>query len=95
MNIRPLTELLAMTKEKIDEALAPIRASAVRAKVDLKLAEINEKKITLERQVFEALTARELSIDTVLSRMDEYDLADRKSKQLQDLVDKLFAPSKS
>ena len=47
--VKPYKDLIAMTKEKLDEALAPIRASSAKAKATLEVAKIEEKLLELVR----------------------------------------------
>lgn len=88
--VKPFREILAMTKEKLDEALAPIRARSVRAKATLKVAEIDEKMVKIEREINEACASKDPDLDLIVRKIDEYELAERKAKQIDRLVAELF-----
>lgn len=90
MQLKPLKEILAMTKEKIDEALAPVRARQIKAKAELEVAKLQEKLMTLEREIQEACVKKDIDFTIVLSKMDEFDLTTRKVKQFDQLVADLF-----
>ena len=88
--IKPFKELIAMSKDKLDEAMAPVRARAAKAKASLKEAEIDEKLINLETKIHEMCAKKDLDFDSIVNKMDEYELLDRKKAQVKDLVKQLF-----
>lgn len=90
MKLKPLAEILAMTKEGIDAALAPSRARAVRARADMAVATLEEKSVSLERQVFEACAKKDIDFNAVVDLMDEKALVDRRIEQLRAVVAELF-----
>lgn len=90
MQLKPLKEILSSTKEKIDEALAPVRARQIKSAADVRSAQLEEKLLTLERQITEACSTKDINFDKVLDLMDEYDLTERRIKQLKQLADQLF-----
>jgi hypothetical protein len=95
MKLKPLAEILAMSKEKLDASLAPIRARQVKAKAETQVALLDEKAITLERDVAELCARKEIDFDKVITAMDEHDLNERRVKQLRAIVADLFPESKS
>ncbi len=90
MRLTPLAELLAMTKDKIDETLAPIRARQIQAKAELETAKLEERAATLEREIQEACTSKDINFSAVIDKMDEYDLTQRRIKQFRQVVEDLF-----
>lgn len=90
MKLIPFKELVKLTSEKLDEALAPIRARAAEAKATLEIAKIEEKLVNLEREVQTLCAAKELDFDTIIRKLDEHSLAERKAKQIKQLVKELF-----
>ena len=93
MQLKPLKELLGLTKEKLDETLAPIRARQIKSSADTRVAKLEEDQLTLERKIQEACCSKEINFDTVLGLMDDYDLNDRRIKQFKTLVEQLFPAS--
>lgn len=93
--IRPFSELIAMSKEKLDEALAPVRARSARARAAVATADLEEKMLTLERQIHEACADKDIDFDAVIRKINEYELAERKFKQITKLVADLFPPKKA
>jgi hypothetical protein len=88
--VKPFREVLAMTKEKLDEALAPIRARSARAKADMVSARLEEKMVTLEREIHEACATKEIDFDAVIGLIDKYELTERKNTQVKALIADLF-----
>jgi Zn-dependent M32 family carboxypeptidase len=90
MQLKPLKELLKLTKEGLDEALAPVRARQIKASADVAVAKLEEKLLNLEREVTEACSKKDISFDLVLDKLDQYALTERRIKQFEDLVTQLF-----
>lgn len=90
MKLQPFKELIKMSTEKIDEALAPIRAKCMEAKANLKKAQIEESIITLEREVNEMCMDKDLDLDQLLSKLDKVELLERKRNQYTEVISQLF-----
>lgn len=90
MKLKPLAEILAMTKEKLDESLAPMRARQVRAKADLEIAKLEERAVTLEREVAELCAKKDIDFEAVITKLDDHDLNARRMAQLKGIVGDLF-----
>lgn len=88
--VKTFKEVVGYTKEKLDEALAPVRARAAKAKANMAVAEIEENMITLEREIHEACAERDLDFDKIISKIDRYELAERRLTQINKLVADLF-----
>ena len=88
--IKPFKELVAMTKEKLDEAMVPLRVRAARAKADGEIVKLEEKLLGLETKMKEACAKKELDFNAIGDLMDDYDIAERRLSQIKDLVAALF-----
>lgn len=88
--MKPMKEILAMTQQAIDETLAPFRARSIKAKAELELAKLDEELITLERAIHEECAKKEINFDAIITKMDKYELLERRRKQLAGVVDALF-----
>jgi len=49
MKLKPFAEIIALSKEKLSEALAPIRARKVRSQAELEMAKLDDELIRLDR----------------------------------------------
>lgn len=92
--VKPFAEVLKMSKEALDDALAPIRARSARAKADMVSAKIEEEMVGLERQIHEACAEKELNFDKITGLIDKFELAERKKKQVDNLMVELFPVKK-
>lgn len=90
MTLRPYYELIAMAKEKIDEALAPLRANTAKQKAKLKIAELEEKMASQESRIYELCVQKDIDFDKIISAQDEYALMERRKKQLDTIIEQLF-----
>lgn len=88
--LKPFKELVAMSKEKIDEALAPLRASTAKAKATLKMAEIDEKIATLGQKIQEMSTSKEIDFDAIADKIDEIALLEHRKERFAEIVGQLF-----
>jgi hypothetical protein len=90
MKLKPFKEIIAMSKEKLDEALAPIRARKVKTQADMKKAEIDEKIVVLESEVQEMCSVKDINFDNLFERLDKIALFERRKKQYDKVLDELF-----
>lgn len=88
--MKPYKELVAMTKEAVDTLLNPLRVRAAKAKAEGELVKLEEKMITLEKEINELCTKKELDFNLIGDKMDAYDLTERRLNQIKSLVDALF-----
>lgn len=88
--LRPFRELIALSKEKIDEALAPLRASTAKAKATLKQAEIDEKIAVLGQGVQELATSKEIDFDKIADKIDEIALLELRKSRFAEITAQLF-----
>lgn len=88
--MKPFKELIAMSKEKLDEAMAPLRARAVKAKADIEMSKLEGSLITLEREAQELCVEKEIDFDSLFEKMDEAALLERRLVQYKSLMAQLF-----
>lgn len=90
MKLRPYKEIIAMSKEKLDAALAPIRAKKVKAQGELEMMKIEEQLTTLEADVQEECSRQEIDFPHLLSLLDKSALLERRRKQYRQVLEELF-----
>jgi hypothetical protein len=88
--VKPFAEVIAMTAEKLDETLAPIRARAASARADMEMASLEEQMVSIERRIHEACAAKDLNFTTITSLIDQYELTERRHNQINSLIGELF-----
>lgn len=90
MKLKPFKEILKMSKEKLDEAMAPIRAHKVKTQAQLKVAELDEKLVSLEAEIQEMCAKKEIDFDALIKKLDEAAIMERRKKQYDRIVRELF-----
>jgi len=88
--LKTFKELVSLTKEKLDEALIPLRVEAAKNRAQGEVIKLKEKMIGLEARINEACAKKDIDFNTVGDLMDEYDLTERRLKQIEGLVAALF-----
>lgn len=94
MQLKPFREIIAMSKEKLDEAMAPIRAKQVKSKAELEMAKLEADILTKETAIHELCTQKDLNLPKLIDALDEIALLERRKEQYGDVLQQLF-PSKS
>lgn len=90
MKLKPFKEIIAMSKEKLNEALAPIRARKVKTQAEMKKSEIDEKIVVLESEVQEMCSVQEINFDNLFEKLDKIALLERRKKQYDKILGELF-----
>lgn len=88
--LKSYKELVSMTKEKLDEALLPLRIRSAKAKAEGEVVRLEEKLIKLETEINEMSAKQDIDFNAIADKMDSYDLTERRLKQVQGLVEALF-----
>ena len=88
--IKSFKELISMAKEKLDEAMVPLRVRAARAKAEGEKVKLEQKMLELETKINDLCAQKELDFNKIADLMDDYDLAERRLSQVTKLVEQLF-----
>lgn len=88
--LQPFKTLIALSKEKVDEALAPLRASTAKAKATLKMAEIDEQIAAKGQRVQELAASKEIDFDRLADAIDEIALLELRKERFAQIVSQLF-----
>ena len=90
MKLTPYQKLLAMGKEAVDATLAMARAHSAKKKAELKLAELAEQKATLEKELQEECSKKDVNFDAIISKMDAIDTVSRRERQFTQILTEMF-----
>ncbi len=90
MKLRPFKELIAMSKEKLDAAMAPIRARQVKSQAELEKAKLDADILTLESTIAESCTSKEINFPALLEKLDKLALLERRKGQYDKVLAELF-----
>ena len=90
MNLIKYSEIISMSKELKDKALAPIRAKQAAVRFDAKVAELEEKKMDAEAKVQEICSANPLDVDKLIDALDDIAIVERRIKKVAEVKVALF-----
>lgn len=90
IKLTPYQKLLAMGKEAVASALAPVRARSAKKQAELEMCKIEEQISTLEGRVTEACSAYPVSFDTVIEHLNQIALAERRRGQFEKIIEEMF-----
>lgn len=90
MKLKPYKEILAMTKEKINECLAPIRANKAKKRAELEQIKIDEKVTRIESEIHELAAKEDIDFDAIINKLDEVALLERRKSQFDKIIGELF-----
>ena len=90
MKLKPFAELIAMSKEKLAEAMAPIRARQVRSQAELEMAKLDADLLKLETEVQEDCAKESINFPALLDKLDKVALLERRKGQYAEVLSQLF-----
>lgn len=90
MKLKPFAEVIALSKEKLSEALAPIRARKVRSQAELEMAKLDDELIRLEADVQEMCAKEDINFPNLLDKLDKAALLERRKAQYEKVLSELF-----
>ena len=88
--MKSLKEVLGMTKDALNLSLAPIRARRIKAQAETEMSKLEEKLVTLEAKITEDCTNDTIDFNSIISKLDDYALAERRIKQFKKIIGDLF-----
>lgn len=88
--LKTFKELVSLGKEGLDAALLPLRVDAARNRAQGEAIKLKEKLFSLETRINEECAKKDIDFNKVGDLMDDYDMAERRLKQINDLVSALF-----
>lgn len=94
MKLKPFAEIIAMSKEKLAESLAPIRARKVRSQAELEMAKLDDQIIRLESEIQESCAKEEINFTALMDKLDTAALLERRRKQYDEVLSQLFPMNK-
>lgn len=93
MKLKPFAEIIALSKEKLAESLAPIRARKVRSQAELEMAKLDDELVRLEADIQEQCAKEDMSFPSLLDKLDKVALLERRRAQYESVLSQLFPKS--
>lgn len=83
-------ELLKMSQQQIDEALAPIRARSAKARATLAMAELDEQILKLESEIQKMALDKEIDFNKMADKLDDIAMLELRKERFTDILASLF-----
>lgn len=90
MALMKYREVIALAKEKISEAMAPLRAMEMKKKAELEIAKIESKIAEGEQKIQELCSVHPIDFDKIIEAIDDLDLIKRRKDQFNRIVTEMF-----
>lgn len=90
MKLKPFKEMIGLSKEKLNEAMAPIRSRQVRLQANLEQSKLESDIVGKETLVQEMLTSKTVDFPKLMDRLDEIALLERRKEQYDEVLAQLF-----
>ncbi len=90
MTLTPYAKLLKMGKEKIEEAMAPVRAREMKKKAELEMCQLESKIIEADSKIQELSSAYPIDFPKLIKASDDKALLERQQKQYGTIIAQMF-----
>lgn len=79
-----------MGKDKLEEALVPVRANKAKKQAELEMCELEEKVATKQTALHEECSKKELDFKKIIKIQDDLALLERQLKQYKEILQQMF-----
>lgn len=83
-------DVLALCKEKINEAKAPLRAREMRKKAELEVCKLESVLADREQKINELASEYPIKFDKLLDAIDDLELTQRRKEQFEKVIGEMF-----
>jgi len=90
VKLKPYKEMIKMSKEKLDSSLAGVRAMKAKRQAELEMAKLDETIVVYEAEINEICCQKDVNFASIISKLDQMELAKRKKKQYAVIIDQMF-----
>ena len=90
MKLPAYKKVLKMAKDKVDEALAPVRTIRAKKQAELEMAKLDEEIATQEAKITEMCCSAEVNFAKLIDEQDKLALTERRKKQYEKILREMF-----
>lgn len=94
MELKPYKEMIKLSKDKLNEVMAPARAKVMEHKAHMEKAKIEENILDLKAKIQEIVISKDIDFPKLLDTLDEIALLKRRMDDYDKVVDQLFPKKK-
>jgi hypothetical protein len=84
------SEVIKLAKEKINEAMAPLREREMKKKAELEIAKIEGFLAEKEQAIQELAAKYPIDYDKLIEALDDLDLTNRRKEQFTKIIAEMF-----
>jgi hypothetical protein len=90
MSLLKYKDVLVLAKEKVKEAMAPLRAREMRKKAELEVCKLESSIAEKEQKVQEYASEYPINFDKLIDALDELELTKRRKEQFDQIITEMF-----
>ena len=90
MQLTPYLQSLQYSKEELKKNSAPQKAKTQKLRAELEVSKQEERIASLEQEINTLTTNEVLNFDSIIDKLDQLALAQRRANQLTDIISQLF-----
>lgn len=83
-------DVLTLCKEKVKEAMAPLRAREMRKKAELEICKLESTIAEKEQKIQEHASQYPIDFDKLIDAIDELELTKRRKEQFEKIIEEMF-----
>lgn len=88
--LKPLDQLLTMTQQGVEDAMAPLRVIKARSQATVMIAELDEEIIRANTEIQELALRKDIDINRMADKIDELELLELRKTRISDIIAQLF-----
>ncbi len=90
MSLLKYKDVLILCKEKVKEAMAPLRAREMRKKGELEVCKIDSLIAEKEQKIQEHASEYPINFDKLIDALDDLELIKRRKEQFEKIIAEMF-----
>ena len=90
MSLMKYKDVLVLAKEKIKEAMAPLRAREMRKKAELEICMLESTIAEREQKIQECASEYPINFSKLIDSLDELELTQRRKEQFERIIAEMF-----
>lgn len=90
MPLMKYSDILVLAKDKIKEAMAPLRAREMRKKAELEACKLDSTIAEKEQAIQELASEYPINFDKLIDAIDDLELIQRRKVQFEKIINEMF-----
>lgn len=90
MALMKYKDILVLAKEKIKEAMAPLRANEMKKKAELEVCKLESEILDKESKIQDISSEYPINFDKLIDSIDELELVKRRKDQFEKIIAEMF-----